>query len=325
LENQRDRERTEAAVVFFIYRRPDLTALVFEEIRRYRPKKLYLIADGARSTQEVNDVFLTRECVKDVDWECEVTRIYQDKNRGLRESVIRGLDLVFDKEESAIILEDDCLPNPSFFSFCNSLIARYENDSRLSMISGFSDGAISKVSNGYFFSSMPEIWGWATWSRVWKEYRSSEIARKWSPEQRRRITKSLGRLTRGRLFARLMKDNIVLNTWDVEFAAHLILEGKLTAVPKVNLIKNIGFGGSATHTTIRPPGLKNSLGYFTFPISHPKKIDSDRLRNVRDTAVKSARTILEVLLNPPHLLNYFSIVIRNKRNDYRGTGAKYSD
>lgn len=304
MENRGEPERKEAAVVFFIYRRPELTAKVFEEIRRYRPKKLYVIADGPRSTQEVNDVLLTRECVKDVDWECEVTRIYQDANQGLRESVIRGLDLVFDKEESAIILEDDCLPDSSFFSFCNFLLARYENNSKLSMISGFSDGAISKASNGYFFSPMPEIWGWATWSQVWKDYRQLEIVREWDPNQIKRIAQTLGRLTRGRLFARLLKNNIGLNTWDIEFAAHLILEKKLTAVPKVNLIQNIGFGGSATHTTVRPPGLNNSLGHFNFPIRHPKKIGSDPLRNVRDVAVKSVRAIVTLLIEPSLMLDY---------------------
>lgn len=298
--------RTEAAVVFFIYRRPDLTKKVFEEIRRARPHTLYVIADGPRNPSELSDVLLARETVKNVDWECEVTRIYQEANQGLRESVIRGLDQVFDKEESAIILEDDCLPDPSFFSFCNSLLARYENDLRLSMISGFSDGAISKTSNRYLLSPMPEIWGWATWSRVWKDYRQSEIVRKWDPNQKKRIAQTLGRLTRGRLFARLLRDNISLNTWDVEFAAHLILGGKLTAVPKVNLIQNIGFGGSATHTTIRPPGLNNSLGKFTFPISHPRKVASDRLQNVRDAAVKSVRAITTLLMNPLPLIEYVS-------------------
>lgn len=306
MENRNEPVRTEAAVVFFIYRRPELTARVFEEIRRCRPQKLYVIADGPRNSHEVSDVLLTRECVKDVDWECEVTRIYQETNLGLRESVIRGLDLVFGNEESAIILEDDCLPSPSFFEFCTSLLARYENDSRLSLISGFSDGAVSSASNRYYFSLMPEIWGWATWSKVWREYRSSEIVREWSPEQRKIIIRTLGRLTRGRLFARLMKDNIVLNTWDIEFAAHLILGKKLTAVPKVNLIQNIGFGGSATHTTIRPPGLNNSLGYLKLPISHPTKVASDRLQNVREVAVKSARAIVTLLMNPSLMFEYIA-------------------
>jgi hypothetical protein len=306
LENRVEPLRTEAAVVFFIYRRPELTAKVFEEIRRYRPNKLYVIADGPRGPQEVSDVLLTRECVEEVDWECQVTRIYQETNLGLRESVIRGLDLVFNEEECAIILEDDCLPDPSFFSFCNSLLARYENDTRLSMISGFSDGAISKVSNGYFFSPMPEIWGWATWSRVWNDYRQFEIVRKWDPNQIRKIARTLGRLTRGRLFARLLKNNIGLNTWDLEFAAHLILGNKLTAVPNVNLIQNIGFGGLATHTTVRPPGLNNFLGHFTFPISHPKKIDSHPLKNVRDAAVKSMRAVVTLLLNPSLMVDYIA-------------------
>lgn len=304
--------RAEAAVVFFIYRRPELTRKVFEEIRRARPKTLYVIADGPRNPSEVNDVLLARESVRNVDWDCDVTRIYQGVNQGLREGVIRGLDVVFEKEESAIILEDDCLPDTSFFGFCNSLLARYEGDSRLGMISGFSDGAVSKTSNRYFFSPMPEIWGWATWSKVWQEYRSSEIAREWDPEQRNKIIRTLGRLTRGRLFARLMKDNIGLNTWDVEFAAYLILEKKLTAVPKVNLIQNIGFGGSATHTRIMPPGLKNSLGHFAFPISHPKKLGSDRLQNAREVLVKSARAIFTVLLHPLYIVSFFSRALANK-------------
>jgi hypothetical protein len=86
----------------------------------------------------------------------------------------------------------------------------------------------------------------------------------------------------------------------------LILGAKLSAVPKVNLIQNIGFGGSATHTRIRPPGLNNSLGRFTFPINHPKKIHLDRLQNAREFAVKSVRAIVTILMKPSPVLDYIT-------------------
>jgi len=312
LERLHQSTSDEAAVVFFIFRRPDLTERVFKEIRNARPKKLYVIADGPRNLSEVAEVSITRDCVKDIDWECEVVRIYQEENLGLRESVIRGLDIVFEREARAIILEDDCLPSPSFFRFCNELLEKYKSEETVSMVSGFSDGATSKTNNQYFFSLMPEIWGWATWSEVWKEYRRNEILRVWDKKQQRQIVRTLGRLTRGRFFGRLLKNNIQLKTWDVEFAAYLILRNKLVAVPKANLIRNIGFGGHATHTKIRPPGLNNSLGNFTFPISHPNKLAPETFQTFRQAAVRSARLTFGFFLSPFILLNYFLMAIRTR-------------
>ncbi len=159
----------ETPVAFIIFKRHDLTERVFQAIREAKPKKLLVIADGPRFPEEAAKCQKTRDIIQQVDWDCEVLKNYSEVNLGCRQRISSGLDWVFSQVEEAIILEDDCVPAPSFFSFCQTLLDYYRDDNRIMVISGdnFQDGQ-SRTDYSYYFSRYNHCWGWATWHRAWQ-------------------------------------------------------------------------------------------------------------------------------------------------------------
>src|SRR6185437_15111082 len=156
----------ETPVTMFVFRRPDTTRRVFEAIAAIRPKCLLLVADGARSNKpgEEEACRQVREIISRVDWTCEVLTNFSACNLGCKQRMISGLDWVFSLVEEAILLEDDCLPHPSFFPYCQELLQRYREDDRVAYISGVNlVGKYLHTTDSYFFSEIGGIWGWATW------------------------------------------------------------------------------------------------------------------------------------------------------------------
>src|SRR3954451_2850867 len=169
-----------------IFRRPEYTARVFERIREARPERLFVIADGPRpgNADDARRCEQARAVVEGVDWRCEVVRDFAEENLGLKRRIPSGLDWVFDEVEEAIVLEDDCLPHPSFFGYCEEALARHRDDARVTTISGDCfDFAGERGSASYRLSRYPLIWGWATWRRAWRAH--DPALRRW-PELRGR-------------------------------------------------------------------------------------------------------------------------------------------
>lgn len=162
-------------IVFIIFNRPETTRKVFEKIALVRPKRLFVIADGPRESKlnEGEACAETRKIIDEINWNCDVHKIYSEINLGCKSRIVSGLNIVFDLTTEAIILEDDCIPDPSFFPYCESLLERYRNDERIGLISGnnFLFGDYDNF-DSYYFSRYPHIWGWASWRRAWKKYDS---------------------------------------------------------------------------------------------------------------------------------------------------------
>jgi hypothetical protein len=160
-------------VAFIIFNRPQTTEAVFAEIARARPRQLLVIADGARTDHpdDSEKCSAARAVINRVNWDCDVSTNYAETNLGCKQRVSSGLDWVFGLVEKAIILEDDCLPEPTFFHFCQELLERYCDDWRVMHISGdnFQLGH-RRSSDSYYFSRYSHVWGWATWQRAWKFY-----------------------------------------------------------------------------------------------------------------------------------------------------------
>ncbi len=264
-------------IAFFIFNRPEVTRIVFEEIAKTRPPLLLVIADGPRVNKagEANLCALTRQIIESVDWECRVLKNYSDNNLGCKRRISSGLDWVFENVEEAIILEDDCLPNPSFFRFCEELLERYRNSTQIGMISG--DNFIEdklKISDSYYFSKYPHIWGWATWGRAWKNYdvNLDRWKKNRTPNWLRGILGSADEVN----FWSKGFDSIIsgkLDTWDYQWVFTCLDRKMLCVMPKINLISNIGFGSDATHTTGNSI-FSNMESYdLDFPLAHPKKIE----------------------------------------------------
>lgn len=268
-------EETKVPVLFLVFNRPDLTAKVFAEIRNARPSKLFIAADGPRAgrASEAEACAFTRKMTENVDWECEVHRLYRDKNLGCKQAVSSAISWFFEHVESGIILEDDCLPAPAFFDYASELLSRYSTHPSVGVISGFNPHPQTwESSSSYHFSQHPLIWGWATWRRVWQNY-DPDLSN-WSGKESDLSDVFNNRFLRQH-FAHAFSEasSGVLDTWDVQLL-HLCATTKLfTAIPSVNLIENIGFDARASHTkeySGRLPLPRRSN--LSFPLIHPDTV-----------------------------------------------------
>jgi len=243
---------SKTAVLFIIFNRVETTKKVFEAIRAARPEKLYIAADGPRkeSTGDEEKCMATRNIVNHIDWNCEVKKLFQDKNIGSKYGVIAALDWFFENEESGIILEDDCLPSPDFFRFSNGLLEYYKNDHRVMHIGGTNLQFGQQRGNAsYYFSRIASIWGWASWRRVWQrcDHKMSSFPQFEKQDQmtnlfpERRIADWMTNMSRNVYEEKVM-------TWDYPYAYSIACNNGLCITPNINLVSNIGFGNDATRT-----------------------------------------------------------------------------
>ena len=271
--------RLSTPVALIIFNRPHTTRAVFERIRAARPPKLLVTADGPRRDRpdEERLCAAARQIVHEVDWPCEVHTRFSQDNLGCRDGPAKGIDWVFSLVPEAIILEDDCLPHPSFFRFCDELLHRYRDDPRVGMIAGSKLHAVhAKDETSYFFSKYPFIWGWATWRRAWGRYDRSASA--WPSFRRseafRAITLPVERAYWERSFDSVHRG--ALDAWDYQWTLTCWRTGMLSVVPHSNLVSNIGFGPGATHT-VQMGALANlPCGEMPFPLAHPRSVLADR-------------------------------------------------
>jgi hypothetical protein len=270
----------EQNVALIIFNRPETTRVVFEVVRRAKPQRLFVIADGPRPhvEGEADRCRMAREIVdQGIDWPCDVRRNYSTVNLGCRLRPPSGLDWVFQQVGHCIILEDDCVPHPSFFPYCQSLLERYRDDTRVMLISGdnFQFGR-QRTPYSYYFSSLVHIWGWATWSRAWQKY--DRDIKLW-PEVKRAgwLQDILGDKHQARYWTGRF-DAIVagLNTWDFQWIFSCWMNSGMCILPAVNLVSNIGFHRDATHTTEAGLLANQSVEEMIFPLVHPPYMIRDR-------------------------------------------------
>jgi hypothetical protein len=241
------------AVLFLIFNRPDTTMQVLEAIRNARPPRLYVACDGPRTHragEEAQVRELREKVLARVDWPCTVHTLFRDGNLGCKMAVSGAIDWFFEQEEQGIVLEDDCLPSPSFFAFCDTLLERHAQDATIAGITGdYRPLRGSRGADAYGRVGYPLIWGWASWRRVWRLY--DPALNTWDGDTRSvpRLQQK-GRATRNylRTVFDAVKDGS-LNTWDFQFN-HMCLRREMDFLhPFVNLITNIGFTTAATHTS----------------------------------------------------------------------------
>lgn len=260
-------------VAFLIFNRPETTEKVFAEIAKAKPPILLVVADGPRTDrpEEINKCTRTRAIINQIDWECEVLTNYTDTNMGCKKRISSGLEWIFDTVEEAIILEDDCLPDPTFFRFCEELLNKYRNDERIAMISGdnFQFGR-KRNEYSYYVSRYPHIWGWASWRRAWKNY---DINMNTWPEIRdgKWLEDFLGDSKSAQYWSRLFERTYQgkIDTWDYQWTFACWMQNSLTILPNVNLISNIGFGSDAVHTKDKNMFAEMETYPITFPLAHP--------------------------------------------------------
>ena len=269
-----------AAVAIFVFNRPDTTRVVVSALRAVRPPVLYVVADGPRpgradDLQRCQDA--RRVIDTDVDWPCEVRRLTSETNQGVARSPASGISWVLAQEDRAVFLEDDCVPEPTFFRFCDEILERYRDDTRVSQVCGNNRLIEWKADRqSYHFAYYGSAWGWATWRRAWAWF--DPLLTSWEDsELRARIEARIGDPQEYRYFADICTRarRNPYKTWDYEWGFAQIAHDALTVIPSVNLVNNIGFGPGATYTVRRPlPAVPESRP-MTFPLRPPPSVARD--------------------------------------------------
>ncbi|SDA59994.1 hypothetical protein SAMN03159475_2267 [Pseudomonas sp. NFPP33] len=272
------------AVLFLIFNRPDTTERVFDSIRASRPPRLYIASDGPRKERlgEDQKVYDARKISEKVDWPCEVFTLFRDENLGCKVAISTAISWFFENEERGIILEDDCLPHPDFFRFCETLLDVYAEDERIWAITGnnFQDGQ-RHGDAAYYFSRYFHCWGWATWRRAWVQYDMNiSFWPEWSKssEWKSRVPDDVERNYWGRIFNKVYEGSV--NSWAYPYTACVWRFSGLVATPNVNLVSNIGFSSDATHTIAVDSSLADMavqpIGVLVHPVSVERNISSEK-------------------------------------------------
>jgi hypothetical protein len=269
------------AVLFIVFNRPDLTRLVFKAIRQAAPTRLYVSADGPRqgTKGEKQICDQVRAIATNVDWDCELKTIFRVENLGCRQSCVSAIDWFFENEEMGIILEDDILPDHSFFRFCEELLVKYQKDENIMHINGVNiNDEICSSNYSYYYSNIPIIWGWATWKNTWMKYDVN--IRGWKIKRyNNNIFKKFNNKYVKYIFSKkfdLVYENKI-DTWDYQYNFMIWVNEGVCITPVNNLIANIGFDRNATHT-VDPNSLGSNL--VSNKIKFPLVIKTDRKVNM---------------------------------------------
>ncbi|MCR4939967.1 MAG: hypothetical protein K5930_07675 [Treponemataceae bacterium] len=264
-------------ILFIVFNRLDTVKIVFERIKEIQPKQLFIAADGARLSrpEEKEKCDSVRNWIdNNISWDCDVERLYRESNLGCRDAVYGAIKWFFENVDQGIILEDDCLPDKSFFPYCEQLLLRYKNNPNIGLISGRNNcnKAFSNANESYQFTSGGGIWGWATWSRVFKDFNPLSLELYHSKDLNKKIY-SFTKDKEETSFLLQQLDLVLKNhsTWDYQWGLYLKYNHLISITPSQNLVHNIGFEGESTHYTnsnlIDIPS--HSL---QMPLKHPAKI-----------------------------------------------------
>jgi hypothetical protein len=280
----------ETPVVLIAFNRPDLTARNLAVLREVRPSRLLLICDGPRAGRpdDAESTAAVRRVLDGVDWPAQVERRFSDENLGCEANVELGLDWAFSQVDRAVVLEDDCIPDPTFFRYCDELLDRYADDPRVWYISGNSLKVPPALFGGadYAFSTWASVWGWATWADRWQQHRKlfprdhvgGTAGRGDAPVRTVPARPRPGTLVtrRGRQhFAEAAgSDDVVTHGWDKHWWLTIMSEGGLTVTPAVNLVQNAGFGDGATHVGASREAEPSVP--VAFPLRHPPEVTLNR-------------------------------------------------
>lgn len=284
-----DNFKNDVSVMLLFFVRPDTLQKVFESVREAKPRELFLFQDGPRNESDMQKILECRKIVENIDWDCVVHRRYCEQNLGCDKSQVAAFEWAFGLTDKLIFLEDDCVPIQSFYSYCQCLLDKYQDDKRIHMICGmnhvgdFSD----EVEEDYLFSKTPTIWGWATWKRAWelwdtsfdylkdsnmrKRFMENIYPKRWAKYQLKRAEKTYNEFQRtGKIYS-----------FELLNAMAMHLQSSYAIIPTKNMISNVGISEGSVHNVANikyvPKGMRrlfNMEGYEidTYQLKHPKYV-----------------------------------------------------
>ena len=258
-------------IVIFTYKRPSHTQKLLDAIKKVNPKTIYIVADGPKNKKEAIKTQEVTSVVNSKKWASNIYIYISKKNLGLRRRVASGLDWVFENTDTAIILEDDLIPDKSFFYFCEEMLDKYKNNHQIVSIAGYNKKEKVSIKESYYFSKYVESWGWATWRRAWDLY--DDKMQNW-PQLKN--TSWLSQQLNNPILVKYWKQifnrvySSKINSWAYRWMYSSFINSGLTIVPKSNLIEYHGYGEGATHTKYSRAVIP--VGKLNFPITHPNKV-----------------------------------------------------
>ena len=275
--------KIDVAVLLLFFNRPSSFSQVFAEVKKARPSRLFLYQDGPRGERDMAGIEACRQIAEDIDWECDVHRMYQEKNYGCDPSEYISQKWAFSIVDKCIVLEDDDVPSQSFFPFCKEMLDRYEHDERVVMISGFNTDEVSPdVPDDYFFTTVFSIWGWASWRRVIDRWdgQYSFLDDDYNMHQLRQVVRERRYRTS---MLQMCYDHRALGKeyYESIFWASMMFNNGLAIMPTRNMINNLGVtAGESTHYAGSLETLPHRLRcMFTmqrhelqFPLRHPRYV-----------------------------------------------------
>lgn len=274
--------KTDIAVLLVFFNRPETFRLVFAEVKKARPSRLFLYQDGPRGERDMAGVEECRRIAEDIDWECEVHRKYQERNYGCDPSEYISQKWAFSIVDKCIVLEDDDVPSQSFFPFCKEMLDRYEHDERVTMIAGFNtDEVTPDVPDSYFFTSAFSIWGWASWRRVIDRWDGDYtfLDDDYNMRQLRALVRRRGYRND---MLRMCRDHRATGKeyYESIFWASMLFNSGLAIMPTRNMINNVGLTADSTHFAASLETMPRRLRrIFTmprhetdFPLRHPRYV-----------------------------------------------------
>lgn len=307
------KKQNDIAVMILFFTRPDTLKKVFERVREAQPSKLYLFQDGPRDAQDLVKIQQCRRIVENIDWDCDVKRMYSEQNLGCDKSQFAAFQWAFQYTESLLFLEDDCVPALSFFSFCEELLEKYKDDERIHMICGMNHvGDMSDVvEEDYFFAKTPTIWGWATWKRAWKNWDTS-----FAYLDDSRVIKQIYdniepkywaefQIQRARKTHSYYCEHGKVQSFELLNAMAMYLHSAYAIIPTKNMISNVGISEGSVHNVSDmkhvPVGMRRLFNMKTYElesdaIKHPQYVLEDKAYRKKLFAIMGRSNKLKQLL-----------------------------
>jgi hypothetical protein len=309
------------AVLILSFNRPEKSFALINHLRRVAPNRIYFAVDGPRveNLADERNVLRVKDCIKYVDWDCEVKTLYQSDNLGCRMAVISAIDWFFTQEDFGVILEDDTFPDPSFFDYVEEMRNLYEEDERVMHISGgINSLAIVDSEIDHYFSKHINVWGWATWAKHWKRFDLNEILNS------KKIELGLFRKHFKNLYQAVWYQRYVwesksqkATSWAVPWSYCIIKLGGICVSPTSNLVLNTGFDGVGTHGTS-----EKMLRFGRLPISKwrrksklPNGSESEFFDGIRFEMIKKTDANLEIWPRVRFMFKFVRFILIPSRID----------
>lgn len=306
--------RLQTPVALFSFNRPELTETALRQISRIRPPRVYLVADGATGSAISNErsVKVVHQQLEEFDFPGDVRLMISSQNLGLRERFFSALDEIFELESHLVIIEDDCAVDDSFYAFAQLGLEEFGDSEKFGLVTAHNPIQYNLLNKRAWFSTYPRIWGWATTSAVWREFRGAKALRTFPLSEKKLAVRAIGSATMRFLFSRMLTDDFAAKTWDVDFASFIIQRRLLSLTPPRNLVNNVGITGVTTNTHSWSASELPAASRLKF-VALPSKIRPPSGVDVFEDTVRILRWAVAFARRPlPAIRKLLSLSSRNK-------------